>query len=152
MTGYKPQKAWHTAPSWPCRQWAGHRQRWHPAGWPGELRLALEDDWWPPRHSTGQTNKQTSNRSRQIHCTSVFYGKKKRVNVCLTMDSVMSSSKTASSTTSWGQKQLPGSKQAGNSTNNSLVTLSGTQTLHALPPVDLIDCCECRVAILTAML
>lgn len=56
MSGYQPQKAWHTAPSWPCRLWAGHRQRWPPAGWPGELWLGREDDWWLPRHLTGQTN------------------------------------------------------------------------------------------------
>lgn len=50
----------------------------------------------------------------------VFFTERKRVKVCLTMDSVMSSSKTASSTTSWGQKQLPGSEEARNSTDNSL--------------------------------
>ena len=33
------------------------------------------------------------------------------VGVCLTIDSVMSSSNTASSTTSWGQKQLPGHRK-----------------------------------------
>lgn len=50
-----PQTACHTAPSWPCWWWAGRRQRWHPAGWPGESRPGLADDWSPPHRWPGRT-------------------------------------------------------------------------------------------------
>ena len=48
---------------------------------------------------------------------------------CLTIDSVMSSSNTASSTTSWGQKQLPGHrKQEIVPYNRKYMSLSLTHT------------------------
>lgn len=146
MSGYQPQKAWHTAPSWPCRLWAGHIQRWPPAGWPGELPLGLEDDWWPPLHLTRQTSSRRSQQT--LYMSFLRKGK---------------GWKCASPWILWwaAAKPLPPPRLEDRSNCQvqrkqeiapTIVSIRHTQTFNAFPSIDFIDSCEGWVASLTAML
>lgn len=63
-----PQRAWRTAASLPCRWWAGHRWRWHPAGWPGEPRPVPAGGWLPLRRWSVGTETEQRRKKKKKDC------------------------------------------------------------------------------------